>query len=533
MSNESPQRREAIRVRPRQLNPIVLVLRFDPGLGKMREAAVTMLGALGSFGTAFAIKQTAPLPTSVTILSVALALSLGRQEQRMARDGRLLALLVLPLVAVIASEISTQIFARPELGDMLFVLAISATIWARRFGPCVRQAAAIATVPLIAMLIVPAPAAGTPEADHVWWWAALIAVIVVGWVTIAHWVAVHTRFLELATGPKPQPQRPAKPPRRHGHRIGASSRMSLQMGVALATAFAAGRGLFGTHWMWVVLTAFIVSSGNRGRGDVAHKAVLRVVGAGVGTLAATVLTGAFAPGNEWSIVIIFVALGIALWLRGINYAYWAAGVTAALALLYGYYGQRGIDLLATRLEAILVGAALGVAVSWFLLPVRSTDVIRRDIALALAALADYLASLKNSNAARTSTTQQRVLDAVSTLDHSNAVPRSVRACLGCHPIYIPAVNALKRSASELPGITAALSERENNGNWGYHLDGLQAAINELRQATAQHVLPGAPVWNSLANAIAELPLKLDQTAAPQVSRNPTLPARATNHSVAP
>ncbi len=47
----------------------------------------------------------------------------------------------------------------------------------------------------------------------------------------------------------------------------------------------------------VALTAFIVCSGNRGRGDVAHRAAMRLAGAGAGTLAATALSGVFTPGD--------------------------------------------------------------------------------------------------------------------------------------------------------------------------------------------------------------------------------------------
>jgi uncharacterized membrane protein YccC len=73
--------------------------------------------------------------------------------------------------------------------------------------------------------------------------------------------------------------------------------MALQMGAALAIAFAAGRTLFGVHWSWLVMTAFIVSSGNRGRGDVLYKSGLRIAAAAMGTVAATLLAGRFAPGD--------------------------------------------------------------------------------------------------------------------------------------------------------------------------------------------------------------------------------------------
>ncbi|MGN6474519.1 MAG: FUSC family protein, partial [Mycobacteriales bacterium] len=146
------------------------------------------------------------------------------------------------------------------------------------------------------------------------------------------------------------------------------------------------------HWTWVVLTAFIVGSGNRGRADVTQKAILRVAGAIVGTLIATALANAFPAHDDWSVVTIFAVLTVALWLRTFSYAYWAAGMTAALALLYGFYGERGSHLLLDRLEGILIGACIGVAAAWLVLPIRNIDVIRRNLAVALAAIAGGVAA---------------------------------------------------------------------------------------------------------------------------------------------
>jgi uncharacterized membrane protein YccC len=174
----------------------------------------------------------------------------------------------------------------------------------------------------------------------------------------------------------------------------ASTRMAAQLGVALAMAFLAGHRLYPDHWPWVVLTCYLVCSGNRGRGDVVHKSVLRLIGASVGTVGATLLATAFPAGDRTAVVLIFVVLALASWLRDRSYGFWAAGVTAVLALLNGYYGISGVDELVQRLGGVLVGAVIGVGVSWFLLPVRSGDVFRSRSALALSALSDHLAALR-------------------------------------------------------------------------------------------------------------------------------------------
>lgn len=501
-----------------------LVARFDPGLVKLREAAVTMAATLASFVTALGIAHLAHLSTSIVILAVALTLSIGRTGQRAdRRGGRSLALaaVVLPLVSVAANEIGTRIFRQPDLGDALFVLAISATIWARRLGPTARRIAAFATFPLVAMLIVPAPiVSANGSAADARWWSALVAVIALGWATGTRLAAEHSGILPAEPVP-PSAQPPAPPaaaPARSGRRIAPSTKMALQMAAALAAAFAVGRTLFGAHWTWVVLTAFIVSSGNRGRGDVAYKAGLRLAGAAAGTLAATALSGVFPPGDPWSIVAIFAVLAVGLWLRSVNYAFWAGGMTAALALLYGYYGERGIGLLGDRLAAIGVGAVLAVAAAWLLLPVRSTDILRRDIGLALRALDDYLGGLADDPAAAPARAA-RFGRAVDPLEHAATLLRLVPAPWRSRIDHLPAVVVLEKCAAELPSVTAALAALDPGSHWQDHVDRLRADIGELRQANAQRALPDPLAWNRLAAAIRELPRTLDSPAPPSAVRN--------------
>lgn len=171
-------------------------------------------------------------------------------------------------------------------------------------------------------------------------------------------------------------------------RPAAGTRMALQMGVALAVAFAAGHAFFGRHWPWVVLTAFIVHSGNRGRLEVAYTSLLRTAGAAGGALVATALAAMGSPMGGGPLILAAVFLGT--WLRPLNYAWWALFATLALALLQNYAGlPAGSDML-LRLAAIATGAGIGVAVAWWMLPVRSTDVLRRRLADALAALSEAL-----------------------------------------------------------------------------------------------------------------------------------------------
>jgi uncharacterized membrane protein YccC len=170
----------------------------------------------------------------------------------------------------------------------------------------------------------------------------------------------------------------------------AATRMALQMAVALASSFAVGFTFFPERWSWIVLTAFIVNSGNRGRLDVAYKSVLRVIGAAAGTIAALAFALHLGAHDAGTVLLILAAVFFGTWLRPFGYAWWALFVTLALALLQGFTGLPMQHILWPRLEEIVIGAAIGVASAWLVFPVRSTSVLRRRLADALAALAEAL-----------------------------------------------------------------------------------------------------------------------------------------------
>jgi len=170
----------------------------------------------------------------------------------------------------------------------------------------------------------------------------------------------------------------------------ASTRMAIQMAVALAASFLVGYLFFAERWAWIVLTSFIVNSGNRGRLDVAYKSVLRVAGAAAGTMAALTLAIHVGGHDATTAAFILAAVFLGLWLRPLNYAWWALFITIALALMQGFSGATPQAILWPRLEEIVIGAIIGVAAAWLVYPVKSTAVLRRRIADALAALSEAL-----------------------------------------------------------------------------------------------------------------------------------------------
>ncbi|MFC1402300.1 MULTISPECIES: FUSC family protein [Streptacidiphilus] len=364
---------------------------------ELRATAAAMAAVLASYGSTLLLEHLAELRIDVVVLSVVLSLTLSRTQRGAPAADRLLGLVLLPVAAFAAEGVGTLVDRHPDAGDALFVLCVCATVWIRRFGPHAARIGTVAVLPLVSILVLQGPVGAPAGVAHAGW-VALVALIAAGWVLVVQVGAWRIGLGERAwpaRRPEPAPQTAPQPaPGTAGaRRLRPSTRMALQMATALGAAFMVGRYAYPAHWTWVVLTAFIVCSGARGRADVVHKGVLRGAGAALGTLVATWIAGDFGPGDRTPVVLIFVVLALATWLRKTSYAFWAAGVTSVLSLLYGYFGESAPALLRTRLLEILIGAVLGIAASWLVLPVRTSQVLRRRTADALAALSELLRTL--------------------------------------------------------------------------------------------------------------------------------------------
>jgi Fusaric acid resistance protein-like len=375
--------------------------KLAPLVGGLRPNAVVIAATLGSFGTGLLVEGWARLHADFPTLCVVLGLTFARSDRAGGVRARLARIVLLPLLGLVATEVGHLMISHRAVGDTLFVLAVSAGVWTRRFGGLVRQVGSLISMPFVALL-VGGPVAVAVSAAHgeraPIGWSVLAALIAIVWATGLSLLAEATGF---SAPPLPAHARRAAPvstvDRRR--RLPASDRMALQLAVAMGTAFAVGQWLYPDHSVWLVLTAYIVCSGNRGRGDVVHKSVRRIVGALAGTVVATLLAGTLPPLDNRAVLALFVTLATALVLRPLNYAFWAAGVTAMLAFLHGYFGESGTAELRDRLGGILLGAVIAVAASWWILPVRTTDVLRRRLADVLRPLTDFLAAVREDPAA--------------------------------------------------------------------------------------------------------------------------------------
>ena len=306
---------------------------------------------------------------ALLVLGAVLAMILSRSKLVDTWRGRLESFVVLPLLALVTAGVAVLFATVPVVGAVAFTAGLFLSVWLRRFGPTWRRIGSLIALPFVTLLVAPVHL-GAGSAPL----AALVSVIALA-------VVVAVRLLGgLVWKRSVAPPEPPSPP--GTLRPIASTRMALQLAASVAAAFALGFWLFPEHWGWVVLTAYLVQSANRGRADVVYKSGLRILGAVAGTLLALTVAGVRLEGPPL-VVVLLVALAVGLFLRGISYAFWALVVTLVLTLLQG----GAVDLW-PRVLAILVGAACGVLASWFILPIRSEGVLRRRIATVLAALSE-------------------------------------------------------------------------------------------------------------------------------------------------
>ena len=348
------------------------------GLRRTRPALRAMLAVLGALGTGWALHAWAGAPEQAVVLAVVLALTLRRVPLGGVRAWAtaVVEMVAATLVATVTGRLLLDV---PWAGGTLLTVGLSVGILARRYSPAVRRAGRLVGLPFVALLVTPAPVQGGRPPEF--WWAVVAAVVAL------LWTALSARVLAGRTAEETPPPAAPAPARR---RLDAPTRMAAQMALGVASALVLGHLVFGRHWAWTVLSAFLVASGNRGRGDVVHKAGLRVVGALAGTVSASLAVAPVPAGHRSTLVVLFVVLFAGLVLRERSYVWWAGSVTAMVALLHAYYGEAGASLLVERVGGVLLGSALGVAVAWFVLPVRTADVVRRRIFDCLAALTDDL-----------------------------------------------------------------------------------------------------------------------------------------------
>ena len=323
---------------------------------------------------------------SPAVMAAALAMGMMRRAEHLDLKALLLKCISLPLVALVAGSVGLALLKAPLLGAVLFTGGIAVSILLRKYGPRAAALGRLVALPFITILVVPVRVEGIPGR-----WLAPLLIIAAGVAALlcsalVSWLATRLGVQLEEEGPRaPTQQRSGQPGQVH-----IATRMALQMAAALGLAFAIGMILFPAHWFWVVLTAFIVCSGAVGRGDAIYKGIQRLGGAIGGAVVAAAVSYIVFPGPASYAAAVFGVLFIGIWLRQLNYAWWAAAATLVFALLQPPHEGGIVPLLGARVVCIVVGALCAVAATWFIYPIHTEQLSRRRVADALGALREHL-----------------------------------------------------------------------------------------------------------------------------------------------
>ena len=352
----------------------------------VRESVLTVL----AMAAAIACSQAVARGPASGVLGAVLALSLARSHLAAERRGWLEALVLLPVVSVASLGIAALLHHAPWLGAAAFIATATVPSWTRRLGAKTQHLGRLVALPLVTVLVVPRlpqqPAWALPPGLAVFA-PAVVALLALACVLLAQGLGRVTGWLPPRASAAPSPAPAAAP---GTLRPSAPVRLALQMVVTLAVAFAVGFLAFPAHWRWLVLSALLVNLGSIGRFDVLRRGVLRVLGAAGGTVLAMGVAG-HAAGDVATVGALALAcVFVGLVLRVFGYGWWVLCVTLALALLQTLEPAAEPLLLWRRLLEIAVGALIAVAASALVFPIPSTDILRRRIANALAAMSAAL-----------------------------------------------------------------------------------------------------------------------------------------------
>jgi uncharacterized membrane protein YccC len=154
-------------------------------------------------------------------------------------------------------------------------------------------------------------------------------------------------------------------------------RAAIQVAIAAVLSIAVGSMLSEQRWYWAAMTAFYMFINAAHRGVGLRRAVDRTIGTVGGIAGGLLLSYLLAEKPMLELVLLFPVIFVGFWMLKSSYAVMTVMITIMLALMYEMMGMLTFGLLLLRLGETFIGAGIGVAVMYFVLPSRTSDAVAR------------------------------------------------------------------------------------------------------------------------------------------------------------
>ncbi len=340
------------------------------------------LAAVGSFVATFAVGQLVAAPIDTAILAVVVSVSIGSLNQGSALRRLVRATFGLAAVVTMGIGLHTAFHEPIEFFAALSVLVVASSLVASR-GTLGKEWGTLGLRVVGALLFFPAPmAAHLSTRPRL---VALAAVIAFGFAYAAGFFAREGEK-RLASAP-------------------SSWSVTLwragQQASAMALTLGVGAWLVPTELPWAFISAYLISTTVRTRAELVVKGTQRLLGAFLGALLGVVGAPLVGLNGPLVAIVMLTLLLLALFLRAFSYAWWSAGVTLLLSLVYGLLSPQTPVPVVPRLVGIALGACSAVIAAYVLVPLPTRRILKGMLKRVLASLDDLLASWTHEPATRT------------------------------------------------------------------------------------------------------------------------------------
>ena len=177
-------------------------------------------------------------------------------------------------------------------------------------------------------------------------------------------------------------------------RVSAALRTAIQAAIAVAIVEPIASALSDSRFYWGVIGVMVVFAGTNSTHERVRKVLNRGVGTVIGGVIGIALVDLLGTTHVWiSLLIITLALSIGIYGFMSSYVVWAACLVVAIFQVYAFAPGFTDSLLALRLVENLLGGAIAVIVSTFILPVATGAMIRSAIRRHLEAVRELVTAV--------------------------------------------------------------------------------------------------------------------------------------------